>query len=493
MCYNYRWIKNPYNAQLYYVRCGHCVPCLQEKANKRVERIKNEYLSAPSSCGLVCIFLMLHYDNNHVPYVRRSDFEYFKEDPDNRDLFIYRNGKTIDCYEKKDFWNRGHVSYPDFSNLSFGDNRITSYRGGFHYLKDLVSVHYHKDIQNFFKLLKINLFRNDYKGYFSYFYTSDYGGEYQRCHYHALIFCDVRYYQDMVNTIIKSWKYSDLSKPRRQKDGSIKFSWEIARNPANYVASYVNSVEDLPSALRLSKPFRPRYKFSQGFGCHYREFSLDSILRKIERGDLYFVERRVSKGSVVDRSVLLPNYVLSRYFPKFKGFGSLLPDEIIQLAIQPSRIFAHARFKEVNIDLDDFIPCSSHGLTFLDLTLDQCKCIYTKLLHINRRCYDLGYQVFIDWAFAYSRVWSLYSSLCLKESWKNATDFDVPTHYDNIDEYMAGRVRSIFLDENYLPLIRRIGDLDPNKFNRNIIKNAWLNTHFHFQKHHHQVKSYYYE
>lgn len=506
MCENSHWIKNRYDGRSYYVKCGHCVPCIQQKANLRVQRIQNEW---SSRSDLVCIFLLLHYNNKNVPYVRRSDWEYFKADPDRRSLFVYRNNKCIDRYEKKDFALRFNPNFtykhdgdfvysddrffcPDFSSLDIGHRYITSYRGGYHHVRDVISVLYLKDIQNFFKLLKINLVRDGYKDYFSYFYCGDYGGTEQRCHYHALIFVPFRYYSYLVSQICKSWKHSDLSKPRRQKDGSFRLSWEIARNPAKYVASYVNCVENLPSALAKLKKFKPLYKFSHGFGTDFNQFSLQTVIEHVRRGSCeYFIKQLVS-GAVVTRAVVFPKYVLSRYFPRFTGFGKLFPDEVVQLALQPARIYAHARYQEVTIDIDDFIPCSPHGLTYLDLSLEQCKCIYTKLINLNRKVYALGEEMYFDWAHTYSRVWSLYMAICLRRSWDDVKDdYDIVCHFDNIADWYDCRIHSPFLDQFRQILVHHNPDV--NNYNRIKLKNACLIRSYSYQKHHHSVKSNYYE
>lgn len=491
MCFDRKAIKNKYDNHVYYCDCGHCSPCLQAKANRRVERIQNEFLGGNGN-GLVCLFVLLSYANSFVPYIRKSDYEYFREDPDNRCLYLYRSNKTIQVLTKSDFLN--YNKYPDFASLDLHNDYITSFRGGFHYVHDVISVRYLKDIQNFFKLLKINLFRQGYEGYFSYFWCSDYGGENKRCHFHILVYCDSSYYKTMVSTICKSWPFADLDKPRRQKDGSYRRSWEIARNPASYVASYVNCVEDVSPLLANAKPFKPLYKFSQGFGCHYKEFSLVSVVEKFYQRNLYYVEKRVVDGSVVDRLNIIPQYVMSRYFPKFKGFAKLYPDEVELLARQPARIFAHARFREEQVNIDDFIPCSCRGLTYLDLDLDLCKKIYVKLLNINRRCYALGESFFYSWSYAYSRVWPMYYSNLLVQSWQDVRySQDVFEHFDNIDDYLNGYVKCPFFDEFYLSVFRKFRDTNCNHFVRNILKNNRLLVDYSFQKHNHSIKSYYYE
>ena len=68
MCTQQRWITNHYTGNKIYVKCGHCKACLQEKANKRAQRIKNEYTS-----DKIILFVGLTYDRDSCPYIKESD------------------------------------------------------------------------------------------------------------------------------------------------------------------------------------------------------------------------------------------------------------------------------------------------------------------------------------------------------------------------------------------------------------------------------------
>lgn len=470
MCTNKKWVRNPYSNQWFYANCGHCEACQQEKANKRVTRINNEWLS---NSGLTCLFVELDYSNSFVPYVLKSEVDAFLEFPDTYNFNIYRGSKILSTLDKWSFCDRGKL--PEFDSLELRSDFLTSFTPRFHYLQDKVAVLYKPDIQRFFKRLKINLFRAGYDGYFSYFYASDYGGKRKRCHFHTLLYFESRYYSRFIDILCKSWPFSDLSKPRRQKDGTFKFRYEVARNPAKYVASYVTKREDVSSLLCDTKPFRPMYHFSNGFGCHYKEFSLDSLISKVNRGTLYYVARRIKQGVSSTCNVQIPKYVLLRYFPKFKGFNALFPDEVFQLALEPSRI---THFAE---------RC---GLSKADSVQ-----IYLKLCALRRRCFEYRKLVDIyDWAFAYSRVWPLYYSCCLVDSWKDVRfSRDVFEHFDNIGEYLAGMKHNALLDSYRNEFIRYRYSPDPKLFNRTTAVNISLIKEFRKQKHHHQLKNNYYE
>ena len=68
MCVNSKWIYNKYLRQSIFVGCGHCPACLQQKANSRTSRIKNNVRT-----GEVCVFFTLTYSNNCVPFVLADD------------------------------------------------------------------------------------------------------------------------------------------------------------------------------------------------------------------------------------------------------------------------------------------------------------------------------------------------------------------------------------------------------------------------------------
>lgn len=465
MCIKKKWVRNQFTNRWYYTNCGKCEACLQEKANKRVTRIKNEWLSHN---GLTCFFVELDYSNVSVPYILKSDADNFLSDPDKFSLPIYRNNVIIENLVRESFFNRGKL--PEFNLLECRSDFIISRLPYFRYIKDKVAVLYKPDIQRFFKRLKINLFRAGYNGYFSYFYCSDYGGKYKRCHFHALIYFESRFYSLIYNTICKSWNFSDLSKPRKSENGSTHFRIEVARNPAKYVASYVHRREDVSSLLSDTKPFKPMYHFSNGFGCHYEEFSLAAVLQKIRRGTLYYLERRVRNGVSTESHVLLPKYVLSRYFPKFKGFDRLSPDEIFNVVIQPRKI---SGFR---------LRCS--------LSQSDVMSIIYQLNNLRRRCLDVYKVNLHDWAHCYARVWSLYYALLLSDSWKDVKFVrDVLEHFDNIGDYLAGKVRFGLLD-SYEDSCFYGFDPDPMSFNRYVATNISLTREYRKQKHHHNLKNF---
>lgn len=72
MCVQQSWIRNKYNGHHYFVKCGHCPACLQEKAIRRANRIRKQQ----NKEGLPkydCLFVTLTYRNEFIPYILLSE------------------------------------------------------------------------------------------------------------------------------------------------------------------------------------------------------------------------------------------------------------------------------------------------------------------------------------------------------------------------------------------------------------------------------------
>ena len=103
-----------------------------------------------------------------------------------------------------------------------------------------VGVCFYKDLQNFFKRLRINLSRRfQYEGDFSFYACSEYGETSGRPHFHVLLF--IPSFQEALfrTACVESWPYADWSKLRR--------GIEVAKDMSNYCASYVNRSSDFPT------------------------------------------------------------------------------------------------------------------------------------------------------------------------------------------------------------------------------------------------------
>ena len=70
MCTNQRLIRSPYMKRPMYVKCGRCPACMQEKAQKRVNRIHNT-----QNKDFVCFMVALTYSQHCAPYILREDVD----------------------------------------------------------------------------------------------------------------------------------------------------------------------------------------------------------------------------------------------------------------------------------------------------------------------------------------------------------------------------------------------------------------------------------
>lgn len=459
MCLNSRWIVSPHDGRYYYCNCGHCEPCLQEKANRRVSRIRFE------SREHACFFVTLDYLNQFIPYVRESEYLSFFNNRYSEKLNVYRGNKVIDVLTLDDFCrgSRCTLDSIDFPRLNYIRQKVN---GRMVELTDMVSVLRVRDFQLFFKRLKIALSRAGYTGYFSYFYTGDYGGQFTRQHVHALIYFSKGFDEVVRRLIIKSWPYSDLSKPR---GSSSRQPIELAKNPARYVSSYINSVASIPSVLSVAKPFKMFYHFSNHFGCVLSEFSLPSILQKIRNGYLYFDRETIKDGCLTVSPSRVPSYVLSRYFPKFKGYSYLSSDEIINLVERPESIFFN---KKYNWSFDDRQEISR-------------KLVNLKL-RIPKNCY-------YEWLNLYPFAWSCYASASLRSSYDDVClPSDMFYHFYNIDDFYRGDVGCDFLDDLLNSGIVFKFIVDPLDFPSTVVNNQRLLRDFANNIKHHSVKNEFY-
>lgn len=470
MCINTRFIHNPRDGHKYLVSCGRCEACLQEKANRHVNRIRSEQLSG----SYLGVFVTLSYENQYIPYIKSSEVEAFKASPLENTISVYRNGLKENIYDFSDFMvdTSLDVRYLD-TDLQYLRHKCRN--GRFTRIRDLVGVIQLRDIQLFFKRLKINLFRDNYFGKFSYYYTSEYGTKYNRPHFHVLFFIDKGYYERFKLLLNKSWPYADLLAFRGQGNGICRQSIEVAKNPAKYVASYINCRSVVPSFLSYAKPFKPFSHFSNGFGCDYKEFSLPSLLEKIEQGHLRHSYQSVKAGVSTICTARIPKYILSRYFPKFKGYRHLFSDEIFVVALRPERFgeiaAISARFPKEDIDK-------------VILSLQRLK------KRISSCMISSSFSYF-DWALAYARVWTIFASESILDSYEDVKcTNDIWYHYDNIKDYYSGDVRNDFLDTLPLPS-NPIGDQNDFPFRR--ASSARLYVQFEQSVKHHQIKDYYYE
>ena len=95
MCTHKRYTTNRYTGRRLLIPCGRCEACLQAKANRMAQRIRNSI-----NTDEMAISVTLTYDEKFVPYILKSDIN----NPDCYEYPIYRDskirtfkGRSIEC------------------------------------------------------------------------------------------------------------------------------------------------------------------------------------------------------------------------------------------------------------------------------------------------------------------------------------------------------------------------------------------------------------
>lgn len=421
MCTNRHYVFNSYTRKRVLVNCGKCPACQQASANRRARRIKNHHKS-----GQLCLFVTLTYDKYSCPYVRRSDLvklNSYLSDKTNDSSFteipVYRDcvkryvrfGHSYDvhlktsfetvCLDVNYFFDYEPFKLPSHSlNNQFDDDA-----------NDKIGVLHYADIQGFFARLRLNLKRfYNVVTPISYFACSEYGPTTFRPHFHVLIFCEPSAEEKLRHAIVKAWPYADSART----SGYI----EVARDAASYVSSYVNRTSDFPSFLSTSC-FRPKCSYSKGFGVNLDCFQLPSLLQKVKDNSLTYTCRSVIQGKPVNVVLPIPEYVISRYFPKCYGFSRLSDDTLAKCLLSPTNLlYAFDRLPPDKSVIDSFIVRLKHcferyhaetGNNYFDYIIDYLavwRCRFTTLMRLfyeNNESTIYMYDNFVEFLLGYVR------------------------------------------------------------------------------------------
>lgn len=431
MCIHQREIVNKYTGRSLIVKCGKCPSCLQEKALNRVNRI-NQTISP----DCVPVFFTLTYKNGSVPYILRDELYNCRYSTSMRrfivDVPIYRdssvrwvNGKGYVQKRREDnkrvILSTVTLSYsPIYSLDKFKPDYSSLY--GLKGLKNAdnnkIGVCFYKDIQDFIKRLRINLKRHyNYEKLFRFYCCSEYGPTTCRPHFHGLLFINPADYPMFKRAIAASWSFDDYRTTFRHT--------QLARKASSYVASYVNSDSAIPKVFTENAVFKPRHSYSHGFGLAYREFSFKEVTRKILTRSPYYTSTRVRNNTLSVVDMLLPRYVISRYYPKFKGYYRLTYDEIKSILHRPSEIRKYA--------------------TRLELTEEDVHKISVLLSNKRNMACLCGIDM-ADYEQAGATAWTVRSSCALRDMYKVKDVDDYFIMYNNIDDYLRGNISNETLD-----------------------------------------------
>ena len=456
-----RYVTNCYTGKRLLVKCGKCEACQQEKAAYRANRIRNNLKD-----GYIALFSTLTYANAFVPYLWRHHIDksgYYSVYRDAMPVLSKDGSLSTRYYSQPRELASIKLDFDEYFGL-LGTPDLVGYYGR-------IGVIFYKDFKDFFKRLRINLLRHygiSYK--LQYFICCEYGTSTFRPHAHTIIYCRQSDEYAFRSAIIESWQY-DYCSPKRMRT-------EVARNAASYCSSYVNCGASFPSFLK-THGIKPTHSYSKNFGVGLECFSLVSILQKTASRTLYYSRETTKDGIRCISSVLIPKYVINRYFPLFKGYCRLVPSEVYELLRLPSYYRSHLYYRTNN----DFVY---KGVRYIVSGVSNCRPsldyndvdwheFITRLSHAYFDYYQITGKSRFDYAIDFCEVWNCYISTLMVECYKLPSgEFrtDFTDFYENITEFVNGVVRSdsLSLDGGYV--------YDPNKRSDILSKTANLNLQY---------------
>ncbi len=470
MCTKHREIVNKYTGQKLLVPCGKCPSCLQEKAAHRVSRIKSNLKS-----GYVVLLVSLTYNRFSCPYVDKQEaFEFSKgkrmwlnvyRDCEKRKVRAVIDGNKY-AVKYKTIYKRHTLTTIDFlRDCSFKGVRCVKHSDS------KIGVPYYPDYQHFLSRLRINLKRlYNYEKFISVYACSEYGEESLRPHFHLLVFIPEGDVETVRDAIFKSWPFSDMWRFSKIVNGQRVYkACQVAYSASSYVASYVNSGHKLSDFCRFY--FKPKHSYSKGFGVARSSFSLGSILSALDRHEMSYTRKVNKSGVEVPVNVLIPAYVINRYFPRFKGYNRFSPSQVLDImrrlkdGVNPykSEVTLSDPIYELYKDSlsSDYVPHFSRDVSYGSERFDQGSVldspglknivylsdvdVYKISVRLNN-AYERFKKLFSfsdivpdfgEYCRLHRRVWDCYSSTALK-LWLINDDVPMVEKYDNLE--------SVFID-----------------------------------------------
>lgn len=447
MCLNQRKIQSSYMRRPLYVPCGHCKACLQQKAARRVYRIRNN-----ASFDKVCFMVALTYSRGTSPYVDRNEAYEFSSGL-RKELNVYRDC-VIRKVRKASYFNQYNQVYKRTNKRVVLDTIDFIEPVSMRNTKDMahefskISVGYYKDYQGFLARYRLNLKRHyNYEKKVSVYACQEFGTKSDRSHFHLLIFGNKSDKEILRSAIYESWPFSDLRRFPRAVEESFQ--------AASYVASYVNKPRGFSPFLSLY--FRSKHSYSKGFGIQNEKFSLSSVLAAFEKGSLSFNVLKNNNGFPVAVAVPFPKYVINRFFPQFKGYNRFTPCK----AFQDMRGISQLDFTE-----RDIVSVSSpSGFGDKDFIIVDGVSYTPEEYRRAAVCLRNGWFRFKefrdcsldDYLLLHRKVWTCYASTVLRLHMENDS-IPLLEKYDNLDEVVS---------KNICPVGFSVSDIkvtDPNKF-----------------------------
>lgn len=269
------------------VSCGICAVCRLNALRSRSAKIQ-AFDSALRKEGFQCLFITLTYSNDKAP------------------LYVY-NADDDTSYS-----NRSNVPPIAGSPIRYGLSLVSSSRTA--QTNGNVCTHlYYKDVQDYYKRLRISLARKiSYKLPLYYYTCGEYGATTHRAHYHIALF-------------YKSLQQSDYNQLQRLASecwslGRVDVRPATTQGVSNYLSSYIAShgaVSSLPAdALRVCRPrvWHSNLPLSLYVG-DVKTFVCDVLVRGL------FTQRVKSPKTLEIREQAIPSQLLRRALPLPRGFG----------------------------------------------------------------------------------------------------------------------------------------------------------------------------
>lgn len=502
MCTNKKWIYNRYAKTKVLVDCGRCPACLQKKANGIASNIRHH-----GKKGEICLFLTLTYKNDYIPMIDKNDNLYFqwidgkllpcvrlfrlhnvmryynrhtnqyeeKVTPYEElgylpihDECMFDLVKNMDSYKKYNYiplsW---FYSIPYDTVFSFVKQKLEKLpyvNGNGNFPLDYVSVCYYKDYQNFIKRLYTNLKRNycyDTKK-LSIFGCSEYGKSFSRAHFHALLWCPSTDYFIVKRAITESWLYNN----RYQRFNKMV---QIARAPARYVSGYVTKHIDLPFLFR-ERAFKQRHSTSKYFNYTNEAFKPQNVKRSALAHSLEYDSYIIRKGGTVEPvTLLLPRYVINRFFPKCSGFSRFTYDSLEKYIYKPYSLYRelknNPKYRERFLD---YFYSSKDIVRSIRIFFIKFYGYIRKLRSIAN-LFGMSYR---DYLILHRETWTTFLSKKQKKLHDEVNTIEdyFCGFYDNIKDWYDCDLVNIFLSENYQLINPFNLVIDPNEFPRNLLE-----------------------
>lgn len=319
-----------------YFNCGHCIPCLVDRANYRTGLIRS---TNPKGC--TTIFCHLTYDNKHVPFVLFDDVKKFVSEPNSFRLSKCRKYVLFPVYRQcNDYSNGGHFSVKANAyfigyfkiNVSKIPSIVSSYYEDLEnkkYLKFLhlgctdvlfgegrISIFFRNDFVKFINRFRKHLFLR-YSSYLpiKYYFAPEYGPTTFRIHFHLILWLPsfIDFYEAR-KIFCKSWPFADSVRTKKY--------FELAISAASYVSQYVNCGADVPLFLQKAFALKPSHSFGCGFDDDF--FNPTSFVLSTEKF-IFSVKRSYTdkSGNVKCFDFSLPRRVRNLWFPKPPGFSRM--------------------------------------------------------------------------------------------------------------------------------------------------------------------------